>query len=93
MEKIKKEVIQEWERFLESDEFRHSKHYDTLLLAQHFADWQKEQMMADAIDVEVKVDAGGYPYIDKTIELYDYDKDVHLAKEGDKVKVIVIKEE
>ena len=54
---------------------------------------QKEQMMADAIDVDVKVDAGGYPYIDKTIELYDYDKDVHLAKEGDKVKVIVIKEE
>ena len=53
---------------------------------------QKEQMMADAIDVEVKVDAGGYPYIPQ-IELYDYDKDVPLAKEGDNVKVIVIKEE
>lgn len=57
------------------------------------ANWQKEQMMAEAIDVEVKVDAGGYPYIDKTIELYDYDKDVPLAKEGDRVKVIVIKED
>ena len=53
---------------------------------------QKEQIMAEAIDVEVKVDAGGYPYIDKTIELYDYDKDVPLAKAGEKVKVLVIKE-
>jgi hypothetical protein len=52
---------------------------------------QKEQMTAEVIDVEVKVDAGGYPYIDKTIELYDYDKDVPLAKAGEKVKVLVIK--
>lgn len=52
---------------------------------------QKEQMMAEAIDVEVKVDAGGYPYIPQ-IELYDYDKDIPLAKEGDKYKVILINE-
>ena len=52
-----------------------------------------EQMIKDAIDVEVKVDAGGYPYIDKTIELYDYDKDVPFAKAGEKVKVIIMKEE
>jgi hypothetical protein len=52
----------------------------------------KEQMMAKAIDVEVKVDAGGYPYIPQ-IELYDYDNDVPLAKEGDKYKVVLIKEE
>ena len=61
---------------------------------EHFiagAQWQKEQMMAKAIDVEVKVDAGGYPYIPQ-IELYDYDKDVPLAKEGDKIKIIIIKE-
>ena len=57
------------------------------------AKWQKEQMIAKAIDVEVKVDAGGYPYIDKTIELYDYCEDVPLAKEGDKYKVILIKED
>lgn len=53
---------------------------------------QKEQMMSKAIVREVKVDAGGYPYIDAT-ELYDYDKDMPLAKEGDKVKVIIIKED
>lgn len=52
----------------------------------------KEQMMAKAVDVEVKVDAGGYPYIPQ-MELYDYDNDVPLAKEGDKYKVILIKEE
>lgn len=52
----------------------------------------KQQMMANAIDMEVKVDAGGYPYIPQ-IELYDYDKDIPLAKEGDKYKVILIKQE
>ena len=53
---------------------------------------QKEQMMAKAIDVEVKVDAGGYPYIPQ-IELYDYDNDVPFAKEGDKYKVVLVKED
>lgn len=52
----------------------------------------KQQMMAKAVDAIVKIDAGGYPYVDSTIELYDYDKDIPLAKRGDKVKVIVIKE-
>ena len=52
----------------------------------------KERMMKNAIELEVKKDAGGYPYID-CIELYDYDKDVPLANEGDKYKVILIKEE
>lgn len=39
---IEKEVIQEWKRFLESDEFRHSTECGTLLLAQHFAEWGRE---------------------------------------------------
>jgi len=54
--------------------------------------YQKQQIMAKAIDVEVNVDAGGYPYIPQ-MELYDYDKDVALAKEGDKYKVVLIKED
>lgn len=61
-------------------------------IAVRVAKWQKEQMMAKAIDVEVKVDAGGYPYIPQ-MELYDYDNDVPLAKEGDKYKVVLIKED
>ena len=61
-------------------------------MAIHFANWQKEQLLVTAVDAVVKVDAGGYPYIDRTIELYDYDKDIPLAKRGDKYKVILIKE-
>ena len=57
------------------------------------ANWQKEQMMKDATEAVVAIDSGGYPYIDKTIELYDYDKDEPLAKKGDKYKVILIKED
>jgi len=51
----------------------------------------KQQMMKDAIEREVKVDAGGYPFIGIT-ELYDYDNDVPLAKVEDKVRVLIIKE-
>ena len=54
--------------------------------------WQNERIMKEAVDVEVKVGAGGYPYIPQ-MELYNYDKDVPLAKEGDKYKVVLIKED
>ncbi len=56
------------------------------------AKWKYEQMLKDAFECEVKVDAGGYPYIPQ-MELYDYDKDIPLAKEGDKYKVILIEED
>ena len=52
---------------------------------------QEEQIMKNAIEREVKEDAGGYPYIDAT-ELYDYDNDKPLAKAGDRVKVVFIKD-
>lgn len=55
------------------------------------AQWQKQQTMKDAIEREVKEDAGGYPYIDAT-ELYDYENDKPLAKAGDRVKVVFIKD-
>lgn len=54
--------------------------------------WQKQQIMKDATEVTVHIEAGNYPYIPQ-IELYDYDKDIPLAKEGDKYKVVLIKEE
>ena len=56
------------------------------------ANWQMAQMMKDATEVTVHIEAGNYPYIPQ-MELYDYDKDIPLAKEGDTVRVIVIKEE
>jgi hypothetical protein len=52
----------------------------------------KEQLIAKAVDVTVHIEAGNYPYIPQ-IELYDYDKDIPLAKEGDRYKVILIKED
>ena len=57
------------------------------------AKWQKQQLLKDAIDATVCGDAGGYPYVNRTIELYDYDNDIPLAKVGDKVKLIIIKED
>lgn len=48
-------------------------------------------IMKNSIEREVKVDAGGYPYIDAT-ELYDYENDKPLAKAGDNIKVVFIKD-
>lgn len=54
----------------------------------------ENRLKSYVIERTVKVDAGGYPYIDcQSIELYDYDKDKPLAKEGQKVKVIIILED
>ena len=69
-----------------SSKYGHDKVKDAFITG---AQWQKERMLNNAIEREVKVDAGGYPYIDVT-ELYDYDKDRPLAKKGDKVKLIII---
>ena len=52
----------------------------------------KEQMMKEAVERIVKEDAGGYPYIDAT-ELYDYTEDKPLAKKGDKVRIVIVKED
>ena len=40
-------------------------------IAVRVAKWQKQQMMTKAVNIEVKEDAGGYPYIPQ-IELYNY---------------------
>lgn len=61
-------------------------------LAEAFIAGAKRQMLEDAVERVVKVDAGGYPYID-AMELYDYEKDKPLAKAGDKVKIIIVKED
>jgi len=55
------------------------------------AEWQKQQMLKDAVERTVKIDSGGYPYVTITTELYDYEHDVPLAKEGDLVKIIIVK--
>ena len=61
-------------------------------IARKAIDAYKAEMLKDAVERIVKEDAGGYPYIDAT-ELYDYTEDKPLAKKGDKVKIIIIKED
>ena len=56
-------------------------------------EWMREQMLKDAWERKVKIDSGGYPYIDITAELYDYEHNAPLAKEGELVKIIIVKEE
>lgn len=73
-------------------ELTHFDGYAMLEAIEFGAKWKEEQIMAKAVGVEVKEDAGGYPYI-SSVELYDYDKDAPLANIGDKCKVIIIKED
>ena len=60
-------------------------------IAHHFAEWQKQQMMKDAVDAEVFVDYNinfGYGSLTANIDL-----DEQHLKEGDKVKIIIVKED
>ena len=77
--KLKKRMEEEFK-----DLFR--KHYE------NGRNSMKQEMLESAVEREVKVDSGGYPYIDAT-ELYDYDKDEPLAKAGDRIKIIIIYED
>ena len=79
-------------------QYAKSKHTDKALqkiVAWDFeagAKWHEKQLMANATEVTVHIEAGNYPYIPQ-MELYNYDKDIPLAKEGDKYKVVLIKED
>ena len=85
------------QKFIEGSQWQKEQDQSTIELAEDHAmfagmEKMKEQMMERAVEVTVHIDAGGYPYTPE-IELYDYDKDVPLAKEGDKYKVVLIKED
>ena len=84
------QVIHKYEQRLEKENPA-TEAYDFASAIRFGANWKKQQMMKNAVDATVHIDAGGYPYIPQ-MELYDYDKDIPLAKEGDKYKVILIKE-
>jgi len=85
---IDKEVIEEWKRFLESEEFQHDPECGTLLIAQHFAEWQKEQMVKDAVDGRLVDDGGDMILVVPSLPIITRTMD-----DGDKVKVILVKEE
>lgn len=56
---------------------------DLAKLARHFAEWQKQQMMKDATDGEITLDIDGNIRLNCPDVLYV----------GDKVKIIIIKED
>ena len=58
---------------------------DISKFARHFANWQKKQMMKDAIELPL--------YLDGDFLTVDYDFTESGYKVGDKVKMIIIKEE
>lgn len=76
---------------------REERHYyleedDMIAIARHFAEWQKEQMMKDAVNAEITV--GRLP--DDWSLAYNPDelqRALLKFKSGDKVKIIIIKEE
>ena len=97
------EVEKELERFIASGKATtkvnsgrfQTTHIDPLKIAKHFAQWEKEEMMKDAIEGEV-IDKGDFikfadgKYIDlnPTMGAEPFVK----FEDGDKVKVIIIKE-
>ena len=84
-EPVSEDLEEEWKRYITSEEYLNDIP-GGLPVARHFANWQKQQMMKDA--VEGYVDMLEFP--EKTwIELSAIPKDL---KDGDKVKLIIIKE-
>ena len=58
-------------------------------VARHFANWQKQQMMKDAVPATVLTNQYGNKYIRSWSGLREYNK----FKNGDEVKVYLIKED
>ena len=58
------------------------------IVARHFAEWQKEQMMKDAVEGEIQMRYSG-SLCAKTIRVINEDK----FKLGDKVRIIIVKED
>lgn len=63
--------------------------YDILDIAKHFANWQKEQMMKDAVETTVSSMVHQLIVTDYII----VNAEQFGLKKGDKVKVLIIKEE
>ena len=61
-------------------------------IAVHVAKWQKEKMMEEAVKCEVKADEDGLFTTEKWDEMNDLLHKIG-AKDGDKVKLITIKED
>jgi hypothetical protein len=84
-EPVSEDLEKEYDKYIENDgDEPLSKEY-FLKLCQHFANWQKQQMMAKAVDGKVLANGMGNPI------LHLWNKGRHLIDK--KVKVIIIKED
>lgn len=94
-EELEAEIDRLWESFADEMEGPHNLYDIYARLAHHFAEWQKQQMLKDA--VEGKVLELGETYKDLTISVEGKELNEALhplgVKDGDKVKVIIVKED
>lgn len=70
--------------------------YDFEVIAKYFANWQKEQMMKDAVDAIVGEGNPGAPQFGGSIPIIENGDMILLPKSfkyGDKIKIVIIKED
>lgn len=91
-EPASEDLEEEFNRFLDEEGVPRMWHSDEQMewgmdIARHFAEWQKQQMMKDAVVTEVM-----YPASSSTLQIrYRLPKDTTL-KYGDNIKIIIVKE-
>ena len=86
-EKYEEELNEEIQGFI--DEYGYERGEDKILIAivaRHFAEWQKEQMMKDAVEGFIFQSEDYYPK--ELVAQYNGE-----LKHGDKVKIIIVKQD
>lgn len=91
-----KSMEEEMEEFFETmPVLEHENIFDVTFqkIARHFAKWQKEQMMKEAVEGEISsVDVGDDSYV-KTLKMLELQKAIRNYNVGDKVRIVIFKAE
>lgn len=89
-EPVSEELEKELSAYVNSKEYTNSIGSSGLLLiARHFAQWQKQQLMKDAVEGEV---CDGYKYLPHAAIIINKNN-IKPLKTGDKIKLIIVKED
>ena len=91
LEESGEDLKSELHNYIEQHKCELSGYFDIRRVARHFANWQKRQMMKDAVECNVGWCDG--LLLDYTQQQQDKELDKIGAKIGDKVKLVIIKEE
>ena len=100
-EEHNEDLEEEFNRFLDEEEgVPRMWHSDEQMewgkdIARHFAEWQKQQMMKDVVEGTVKYEIGSaeIPQCDRRYQVLSDPTPITNTKLGDKVKIIIVKEE